>query len=178
MSLLVLIWLCTFILLAIKGQVVYADEDNAWLTYFIKVTQVIKGKKGLKVNDIIEVRKKSMCIYPHLARRQVVLFIGKMKRGQYIFDVDAFVKKLTHPRDIRDVNELAKRIGKGNCKWWDQAICISHMLTHHFVNKSIHPTFPWGRLLLPILITKVSRKWKKVFLKFFEYDTSNQANVL
>lgn len=96
---------------------VYADETYRWVTYSIKATQVIKGKRVLKVNSIFEVRKHFNCIYPNLERGQLALFMGKLEHGKYMtLDAKALVKVQSNSRDMREINELATRIARKKCK--------------------------------------------------------------
>lgn len=90
------------------------DEDNTWLTYDVEVITVLKQPGKINATNVLEFRKEGMCITPHLQKKDTVLIMGQIIRGQYILNNNAFVKKL----DINDekvVDKLAARIRRKGC---------------------------------------------------------------
>ena len=96
---------------------VYVDEAKWWLTYDVKVKEVIKEGSAKKIakDAIIQFWKKGSCVNPNLRKNQVVLIMGRDKGERYIIDKSTFVSGKLDRRTSGIVADLKNRVQSGGC---------------------------------------------------------------
>lgn len=101
---------------AVIGEVILLDERDfrrqSWVTYEIKLKQIIKKRKtDLKKGDLMEFKKRSGCECPDLEERKEYLIMGHEEGSFFVFDEKSFVIPWVKKRKSYNLNDLRARVG-------------------------------------------------------------------
>nr|BAJ05269.1 complement component C3 precursor [Diadumene lineata] len=100
---------------AITGKVIFVDEKDSWLTYAVKVDEILmQGNKNIKLVGFTEFWKRTNCLNPDLKKGNKVLILGRDKAGRYIIDNSSLVADITGSAHI--IASLKTRIDNGECR--------------------------------------------------------------
>ena len=100
---------------AVIGEVLLLDEvdfrKQSWITYEIKLKQIIKKRKtDLKEGDFMEFKKRSGCRCPDLVERKEYLIMGREEGPFFVFDEKSFVIPWVEKRNKNKL-DLRARVG-------------------------------------------------------------------
>ncbi|KAL9988937.1 hypothetical protein ACROYT_G003433 [Oculina patagonica] len=112
---------------AIKGKVLWIDEENTILSYIVEVVQIIqKGDKEIKIREVkptpdkvlnlTELVRRVACKSPELKKDNEYLFMGLDRGGRYYLDETSFVKLWPTDPGNSDKKQLDKFAREHNCK--------------------------------------------------------------
>ena len=109
--------LCRFVsVTAVIGELALLDERvskrQSWLTYDIKLKEIIKkSKTNLKRGDYMDFKKRSGCACPDLEERKEYLIMGKEEGSFFVFDKTSFVVPWERKRKNNNLDDLRARVG-------------------------------------------------------------------
>ncbi|XP_078346612.1 venom factor-like [Oculina patagonica] len=101
---------------AVIGEVILLDEldfrKQSWITYEVKLQQVIKKRKtDFAKGDIIEFKKRSGCRCPELMERKKYLIMANEQGSFFVLDANSFVVPWEKKRKSDMLDDLRARVG-------------------------------------------------------------------